>query len=62
LYLGEYLKAVRDSIHGFNVEKLETTFGSQKGILPINLSQLAALLWLVFLADPDVILNYFRRA
>ncbi|MDE3111741.1 MAG: hypothetical protein KGK34_02240 [Chloroflexota bacterium] len=61
-YLGEYLKAVRDSIHGFNVEKLETTFGSQKGTLPINLSQLAALLWLVFLADPDPLLNYFRQS
>lgn len=59
-YLGEYLKAVRDSIHKFDVATLKKTFGATHGILPIELSQFAAALWLMFLADPDDVVRQFR--
>jgi hypothetical protein len=59
-YLGSYLKAVRDTIHGFDIERLERTLGSHRGILPVDLPQLAAILWLMFVAEPTPLIAKFR--
>jgi hypothetical protein len=58
-YLGSYLKAVRDTIHGFDIEKLERTLGAHRGILPEDLPQFAAILWLMFMAEPTPLLAKF---
>jgi len=47
-------------IRGFDTETTEKVLGSQRGTLSKNLSQLAAILWLAFLADPSELLRSFR--
>jgi len=59
-YLGSYLKSVRDTIHGFDIERLERTLGAHRGTLPDDLPQFAAILWLMFMADPTPLLGKFR--
>lgn len=59
-YLGSYLKAVRDTIHGFDIERLERRLGAHRGILPDDLPQFVAVLWLMFMAQPTALLQKFR--
>lgn len=60
-YAREYLKAVRNTIHRFKSQSMEDVFGLHAGALPLNLSQLVALLWLRALVDPEQLLRPFRQ-
>lgn len=60
-YAREYLKAVRNTIHRFKSQSMEDVFGLHAGVLPLNLSQLVALLWLRALVDPEPLLRPFRQ-
>jgi hypothetical protein len=53
---------VRDTIHGFKVDKLERVLGSHQGILPANLAQFTVLLWLLLIADPTPLITRFRNS
>ena len=59
-YAGNYLTAVRNTIHRFHPDAMQERFGLHSGTLPISLSQLAVLLWLRALVDPSQLIRQFR--
>lgn len=59
-YARDYLRAVRDTIHRFGADAMKDEFALHAGILPLNLSQLVALLWLRALVDPEPLIKPFR--
>jgi hypothetical protein len=59
-YVREYLRAVRNTIHRFTSDTMEDVFGLHAGVLPLDLSQLVALLWLRALIDPAQLIKPFR--
>lgn len=60
-YLAQFLRQLRNTIHGFREADLRRILGVHSGRLPLALSHFMLMLWLRLLVDPAVLARAYRH-